>query len=120
MNKLYSFFNIHSRSILSPLTSHLSPLTSYLLPLFLLLTSHFSPLSISAQTSDSLIVRQMEAEGVCFSQGNTVKLLMSGKDKFADMFEAIRQAKSSVHLEYFNFRNDSIASLLFDILREKR
>ena len=36
------------------------------------------------------------------------------------MFKAIRQAKSSVHLEYFNFRNDSIASLLFDILREKR
>ena len=74
----------------------------------------------SAQTSDSLIVHQMEAEGVRFTQGNQVKLLMSGKDKFADMFEAIRQAKSSVHLEYFNFRNDSIASLLFDILREKR
>ena len=45
---------------------------------------------------------------------------MSGKEKFADMFEAIRKAKSSVHLEYFNFRNDSIASLLFDLLREKR
>lgn len=75
---------------------------------------------LSAQNSDSLIVQQMKAEGVCFSQGNKVKLLMSGKEKFADMFEAIRQAKSSVHLEYFNFRNDSIASLLFDILREKR
>lgn len=45
---------------------------------------------------------------------------MSGQEKFDDMFKAIRQAKSSVHLEYFNFRNDSIASLLFDILREKR
>jgi cardiolipin synthase len=45
---------------------------------------------------------------------------MSGKEKFANMFEAIRHAKSSVHLEYFNFRNDSIAGLLFDILREKR
>ena len=88
----------------------------------LLFTIHYSlfTISISAQTSDSLIVKQMEAEGVRFTQGNHVKLLMSGKDKFADMFEAIRQAKSSVHLEYFNFRNDSIASLLFDILREKR
>jgi len=36
------------------------------------------------------------------------------------MFAAIRQAKSSIHLEYFNFRNDSIASLLFDLLRQKR
>ncbi|MCF0192699.1 MAG: cardiolipin synthase, partial [Prevotella sp.] len=30
-----------------------------------------------------------------------------------------RNAKESVHLEYFNFRNDSIANLLFDILAEK-
>ena len=73
-----------------------------------------------AQTSDSLFVSQMREEGVTFTTNNHVKLLMSGKDKFADMFETIRQAKSSVHLEYFNFRNDSIASLLFDILREKR
>ena len=73
-----------------------------------------------AETSDSLIVRQMSEYGIQFTKGNKVKLLMSGKEKFADMFEAIRQAKSSVHLEYFNFRNDSIAGLLFDILREKR
>ena len=117
---IFSLIKSHSRSILSPLTSHLSPLTSHLLPLFLLLTSHLLPLTISAQTSDSIIVREMEAEGVRFSQGNQVRLLMSGKDKFADMFETIRQAKSSVHLEYFNFRNDSIASLLFDLLKEKR
>ena len=70
--------------------------------------------------TDSLIVRQMSEYGIRFTKGNEVKLLMSGKEKFADMFEAIRQAKSSVHLEYFNFRNDSIAGLLFDILREKR
>ncbi|MBQ3745052.1 MAG: cardiolipin synthase [Prevotella sp.] len=73
-----------------------------------------------AETCDSLIVRQMSEYGIRFTKGNEVKLLMSGKEKFADMFEAIRQAKSSVHLEYFNFRNDSIAGLLFDILREKR
>lgn len=73
-----------------------------------------------AQTSDSLIVNQMKAVGVNFYPDNEVRLIMSGKDKFDLMFEDIRQAKSSVHLEYFNFRNDSIASLLFDILREKR
>ncbi len=62
----------------------------------------------------------MSEYGIQFTRGNEVRLLMSGKEKFADMFEAIRLAKSSVHLEYFNFRNDSIAGLLFDILREKR
>ena len=67
-----------------------------------------------------MIVRQMRECGVRFTNDNNVKLLMSGKAKFADMFETIRQAKNSVHLEYFNFRNDSIASLLFDLLKEKR
>ena len=74
---------------------------------------------VSAQTSDSLIVNQLEEEGVKFSHNNSVTLLMSGQEKFDDMFQAIRQARSSVHLEYFNFRNDSIASLLFDLLAEK-
>jgi cardiolipin synthase len=73
-----------------------------------------------AQSSDSILVAEMRRKGITFSQGNSVRLLMSGRDKFADMFETIRQAKSSIHLEYFNFRNDSIANLLFDILREKR
>ena len=73
-----------------------------------------------AQTSDSILVEKIMEDGVTFTHENSVKLLMSGKEKFADMFEVIRQAKSSVHMEYFNFRNDSIANLLFDILREKR
>ena len=77
-------------------------------------------LSVSAQTSDSLIVQTLRESGIRFSDNNRVTLLMSGQEKFDDMFQAIRQARSSIHLEYFNFRNDSIASLLFDILREKR
>ena len=77
-------------------------------------------LSASAQTSDSLIVRTLRSKNITFSDNNSVTLLMSGQAKFDDMFRAIRQARSSIHLEYFNFRNDSIASLLFDLLREKR
>jgi len=83
--------------------------------LFLLIS-----LIAQAQTSDSLIVGQMRDVGIHFYKNNDVRLIMSGKEKFDLMFEDIRNAKSSVHLEYFNFRNDSIASLLFDILREKR
>ena len=73
-----------------------------------------------ARGSDSRIMDQMGVAGVKFYDGNEVRLIMSGREKFDMMFEDIRNAKSSVHLEYFNFRNDSIASLLFDILREKR
>ena len=76
-------------------------------------------LSVSAQTSDSLIVQTLRKNNIRFSHDNSVTLLLSGQQKFDDMFQAIRQAKSSIHLEYFNFRNDSIAMLLFDLLKEK-
>ena len=75
---------------------------------------------IHAQGSDSVIVKVLQNKGIHFTDDNSVTLFLNGHDKFEDMFKAIRQAKQSVHLEYFNFRNDSIASLLFDILREKR
>ncbi len=75
--------------------------------------------SAHAQSSDSLIVKQMREEGVKFSHNNSVTLLMSGQEKFDDMFAAIRQARETVHLEYFNFRNDSIANKLFELLAQK-
>jgi cardiolipin synthase len=78
------------------------------------------PMFSYAQRSDSVVAAMLEhKDGVVFTHDNSVTLLMSGQEKFDDMFAAIRQAKSSVHLEYFNFRNDSIASLLFKILGEK-
>ena len=92
----------------------------YLAGMLIGILATFTPLSIQAQTSDSLILRQLQDYGIRMSHDNSVTLLMSGQEKFDDMFKAIRQAQHSVHLEYFNFRNDSIASLLFDILREKR
>lgn len=97
------------------MTSNKNQLAGIVTILFLLIS-----LSTKAQSSDSLTISQMQEMGIVFSENNNVELLMSGKEKFARLFEDIRQAKQSVHLEYFNFRNDSIASLLFDILREKR
>ena len=73
----------------------------------------------TALGSDSLIVQKLRKKNVKFSHDNSVTLLMNGQEKFDDMFEAIRQARSSIHLEYFNFRNDSVARLLFTILEAK-
>lgn len=73
----------------------------------------------SAQTSDSLIVDCLRQNGVSFSKNNSVTLLMNGQEKFDDLFQAIRHARHSIHLEYFNFRNDSIARELFTLLAER-
>ena len=85
-----------------------------------LVTYHLSLITSAAQPADSVIYRQMTDYGFSFTTGNTVELLMSGQEKFDHLFADIRRARRTIHLEYFNFRNDSIASLLFDLLREKR
>jgi cardiolipin synthase len=89
------------------------------LRLILTIFLSFAALGLSAQRADSLLADQLRQEGVTFSHNNSVTLLTSGQEKFDDMFAAIRQARSSVHLEYFNFRNDSIARLLFELLEQK-
>ncbi len=75
----------------------------------------------SAQTtrSDSTVMQRLKDMGIPVTYNNRVELLMNGHDKFVDLFEAIRGARHHVHLEYFNFRNDSIANALFDLLAQK-
>ena len=73
-----------------------------------------SPMSV-----DSVIAQRMHERNIPVLDGNSVKFFYNGHDKFVDLFEAVRGAKSSIHLEYFNFRNDSIAGLLFKLLAEK-
>ena len=69
--------------------------------------------------SDSLMRQELKAMGTPMARNNRVELLKSGHDKFIDLFEAIRQARHHIHLEYFNFRNDSIANALFNLLAQK-
>ena len=87
----------------------------HLLFFFLILISQ----AIGASEADSLIVNQLRSKGVRFTKNNSVTLLMSGQEKFDDLFKAIDQARSSIHLEYFNFRNDSINNELIEHLARK-
>ncbi|MCD8309687.1 MAG: phospholipase D-like domain-containing protein [Prevotellaceae bacterium] len=66
-----------------------------------------------------MLYRYLEDNGIPVTPGNRLQLLTSGHDKFIDLFEAVRRARHHIHLEYFNFRNDSIAGALFDLLAEK-
>ena len=70
-------------------------------------------------TSDSIVMNYLKEMGAPVTYNNEVKLLMTGHDKFVDLFENIRHARHHIHLEYFNFRNDSIANALFSLLAEK-
>lgn len=70
--------------------------------------------------SDLDIVNFLQTEfGVKFTDNNRVVVFKTGKEKFDDLLPALRAAKQSIHLEYFNFRNDSISQELFTILVRK-
>lgn len=73
----------------------------------------------SISKSDSIFKAYLKANGVETTINNQLKLLNGGKEKFTDLFQAIEKAEHHIHLEYFNFRNDSIASELFRLLIRK-
>jgi cardiolipin synthase len=56
---------------------------------------------------------------VAIAPGNDVRLLMSCQAKFDDLFREVENARDFIHMEYFNFRNDSINHLLINLLAKK-
>ena len=113
------FFIIHLFSVnLQPYLFFMKKIT--LKYVYVLIAFLFLPLDGKTQKSDSLLMDFLITEyGIPVTCNNEVTLLKSGHDKFEDLFEHIRQAKHHIHLEYFNFRNDSIAKLTFELLAEK-
>lgn len=103
------------------MTSSVQRLCSARLALLsLILIYTFAPLRATTDSaSRERLVRYLSDAGVQMTEGNSLTLLTSGQDKFDDLFAHIRRARHHIHLEYFNFRNDSISSLLFDLLAER-
>ena len=78
------------------------------------------PSFLRGQSSDSVIVDYLhERFDIKFRNNNHIVLFKNGQEKFDDLFKAIADAKESIHMEYFNFRNDSISALLFQMLEQK-
>lgn len=75
--------------------------------------------SLGHVTSDERLRLEIAERGIHLSQNNSLELLTSGRAKFDDLFGHIRKARHHVHLEYFNFRNDSISARLFELLAER-
>ena len=95
----------------------------HIISLFIIIAGNLPVHAITTSTekgqSDSTLIAYLNSNGIQLSQHNKLKLLKSGEEKFIDLFQKIEQAKHHVHLEYFNFRNDSIANALFELLGKK-
>ncbi|MEW6585678.1 MAG: phospholipase D-like domain-containing protein [Nitrospirota bacterium] len=54
-----------------------------------------------------------------FTEGNRVTLLWKGHESFRTIFDAARNARELICLEFYIFRNDETGNELADILRQK-
>lgn len=68
---------------------------------------------------DTTLITYLKEFNIHTTTKNELTLLTSGHDKFVDLFKELEKARHHIHLEYFNFRNDSIANTLFGILERK-
>lgn len=68
---------------------------------------------------DSIVWDLLHREGFEVTEHNRSQLFTAGQDKFDDLFAEIGRATDHIHMEYFNFRNDSISGLLFALLGRK-
>lgn len=50
---------------------------------------------------------------------NKVSILNNGKAKFKELFKAVEEAESSIHLEYYIFENDRVGRRLTELLARK-
>ena len=50
---------------------------------------------------------------------NKVKILINGEEKFNSLFADLKEAKSSIHLEYYIIRDDEIGTKIINLLCKK-
>lgn len=67
-------------------------------------------------TSDVALIKYLDEKNIAITDSNSIEILNGGKIKFEHLLKDIAQAKHHVHLEYFNFRNDSINAVVIEAL----
>ena len=73
----------------------------------------------NVERSDSAFVQYLKREGIPYTANNRITILNGAQVKFDSLFKDIKEAKHHIHLEYFNFRNDSINEVLLGLLAQK-
>lgn len=69
--------------------------------------------------SDCAFAAYLNNKGIEITDSNSVEILNGAHIKFERLLEDIANAKHHIHLEYFNFRNDSINAVVIGALAKK-
>lgn len=61
----------------------------------------------------------LKSDQAIFTRQNDVKIFTDGNEKFAALFEDIKNAKHHINIEYFTIYNDEIGNKLLNVLTER-
>ncbi|GAB6168062.1 cardiolipin synthase [Clostridium carnis] len=67
----------------------------------------------------NLIKMNYNHSGSLYTTGNKVKTYINGEDKFTDLLNDIKNAKSFIHIEYYIFRADTLGKTILEELKKK-
>ncbi len=67
----------------------------------------------------SIINLQLNNSSSIIHEGNDLKLLVDGKNKFDELKQDLRNAKHFIHIQYYIFEDDNIGNEIKNILMEK-
>lgn len=90
-----------------------------LLPLIVSCKSRFVALDRDNYlSSDVALMKYLAEKNIAVTDSNKVDILNGGVVKFEHLLEDISKARHHIHLEYFNFRNDSINAVVIEALAQ--
>nr|WP_305067222.1 cardiolipin synthase [Mangrovivirga halotolerans] len=67
----------------------------------------------------SELVRFLHKVGNEYLSKNTIKLLINGEEKFPDVLKELNKASKTIHMEYYDWENDTRGNQIKDILLNK-
>lgn len=91
-----------------------------MLPLLFSCKSRFMAIERNTfDNSDEAFICYLKSQDIAITDNNDVEILNGAHEKFERMLKDIDNAKHHIHLEYFNFRNDSINAVVIAALAKK-
>lgn len=66
-----------------------------------------------------LVLYHLKASGAILTDGNDVRIITDGKEKFRQLIEDLKSAETSIHIQYYIIRDDEVFDAIRDVLLEK-
>lgn len=107
-NKLYSRKIVHDNAIQQKIIAQVHKYANQVINAGLLPVGHHKLAHFIQNTSNSPI-----------TSNNSVKLLLNGEEKFPELLNALNNATSHIHIEYYIYENDVTGNSIAEILIKK-